>query len=244
MATNKTYVDVQKKTFAGWANNILKERLLKINDIDKDLANGVLIINLLEETSGKSFVKYNKNTQSRPQMIENCNYAVKFIQDEGMKLVGIKGEDIADGKFKLILGLIWTIILRYQIQSTSNGTSPKAALLEWVKKRVAPYEVPVNDFSRSWTDARVLSALIESLKPGALPLNTLSKNHEFDANRAMDIAQSEFNIPKIIDPQDFVSDVYDELGVMIYVSYFRDYAVTKGEDIPAYNLNPRLFSFI
>lgn len=42
----------------------------------------------------------------------------------------------------------------------------------------------------------------------------------------MDIAQSEFNIPKIMDPQDMVS-LPDELSIMTYVSYFRDYAVMK-----------------
>jgi filamin len=227
MATSRTWVDVQKKTFTGWANNFLKERIMKIVDISKDLEDGVLLINLLEIISGKSFVKYTKKPKGRFQMIENNNWVVKFIRDEGLKLVGIGAEDIVDGKLKLILGLIWTLILRYQIQSISaedDGNTPKGALLEWVRKRIAPYHVPVNDFDRSWQDGKALAALTDSLKPGKIPLNSLSGDPEFDVNRAMDIAQSDFNIPKIMDPADLVN-YPDELSIMTYVSYFRDYAV-------------------
>lgn len=227
MAANRTWVDVQKKTFTGWANNFLKERILKINDIGKDLENGVLLINLMEIISGKTFPKYTKNPKGRFQMIENNNWVVRFIRDEGLKLVGIGAEDIVDGKLKLILGLIWTLILRYSIQSIEtdlqDGSTPKGALLEWVRKRVAPYNVPVNDFDRSWQDGKALTALTDSLKPGTIPLSSMSGDAEFNVNRAMDIAQSDFNIPKIMDPSDIVS-YPDELSIMTYVSYFRDYA--------------------
>jgi len=230
-AANRTWVDVQKKTFTGWANNFLKERIMKINDIGKDLEDGVLLINLLEIISGKAFIKYTKKPKGRFQMIENNNWVVKFIRDEGLKLVGIGAEDIVDGKLKLILGLIWTLILRYQISGISaedDGNTPKGALLEWVKKRVAPYNVPVHDFDRSWQDAKALTALTDSLKPGVIPLGTLSGDREFDVNRAMDIAQSDFNIPKIMDPQDLVN-YPDELSIMTYVSYFRDYAALQDQ---------------
>lgn len=229
MAGNRTWVDVQKKTFTGWANNFLKERILKINDIGTDLADGVLLINLLEIISGKEFVKYTKKPKGRFQSIENNNWVMRFIRDEGLKLVGIGAEDIVDGKLKLILGLIWTLILRYQIQNISaedDGSTPKGALLEWVRKRIAPYNVPVNDFDRSWQDAKALAALTDSLKPGVIPPSSLSKDAEFEVNRAMDIAQSDFNIPKIMDPQDLVN-YPDELSIMTYVSYFRDYAVAQ-----------------
>ena len=46
-----------------------------------------------------------------------------------------------DGKLKLILGLIWTLILRYQINVIGEG-SPKWELLEWVRKQVEPYNIP------------------------------------------------------------------------------------------------------
>ncbi|EFA84721.1 gelation factor [Heterostelium album PN500] len=223
--TKKTWIDVQKRTFTGWANNYLKERILKINDLGTDLEDGVLLINLLEIISSKKILKFNKTPKIRLHKMENNNLAVNFIKTEGLKLVGIGAEDIVDGQLKLILGLIWTLILRYQIQMAETD-SPKAALLEWVRNQVRPYGVTVSNFTDSWCDGRVLSALTDSLKPGVLDFNSLSGDSYTDVNRAMDVALEAYEIPKIMDPTDMVS-LPDELSVITYVSYFRDYQVNK-----------------
>ena len=55
----------------------------------------------------------------------------------------VKGAgDIVDGNLKLILGLIWTLILHYQISmgfglddQPKGGPSPKQALLDWINVR-------------------------------------------------------------------------------------------------------------
>jgi filamin len=101
----------------------LTERLLKINDLEFDLDTGILLINLLEEISGKKIPGFNKQPKMRIQKVENNNKAVNFIASEGLKLVGIGAEDIVDHKLKLILGLIWTLILRYQIQQAGSFLS-------------------------------------------------------------------------------------------------------------------------
>ncbi|GAM19523.1 hypothetical protein SAMD00019534_026980 [Acytostelium subglobosum LB1] len=223
--TKKTWIDVQKRTFTGWANNYLKERILKINDLATDLEDGVKLINLLEIISSKKILKFNKQPKIRLHKIENNNLAVNFIKQEGLKLVGIGAEDIVDGQLKLILGLIWTLILRYQIQMAETD-SPKAALLEWVRNQVKPYGVRVDNFTDSWRDGKVLSALTDSLKPGVLDMNSLTNDALTDVDRAMDVALEQYEIPKIMDPSDMVN-LPDELSVITYVSYFRDYAVNK-----------------
>lgn len=38
-----------------------------------------------------------------------------------MKLVNIRNDDITDGNPKLTLGLIWTIILHFQVGSVKSG---------------------------------------------------------------------------------------------------------------------------
>lgn len=48
---------------------------------------------------------------------------LKFIQSQGVKLVSIGGEDIADGSVKLTLGLLWVLILKYQISTVDAGTA-------------------------------------------------------------------------------------------------------------------------
>ena len=57
-----------------------------------------------------------------------------------------------------------------------------------------------------------------------MPLNTLTKDPLVDAERAMNTAQDLFDIPKILDPYDLVT-IPDDLSIMTYLSYFRDYVV-------------------
>jgi hypothetical protein len=60
----------------------------------------------------------------RAQKLENCQTAIKFIQSEGIKLVNIGSEDFVDKKLTLILGFIWTLILRYHIQKVRPEAPP------------------------------------------------------------------------------------------------------------------------
>jgi filamin len=62
------------------------------------------------------------------------------------------------------------------------------------------------------------------MDPGILPLNSISNDPFTDAERAMDLAQERFGIPKILDAYDLVT-IPDDLSIMTYLSYFRDYVV-------------------
>ena len=114
---------------------------MKIDDLGTDLSDGLLLVNLLEIISAKSIPQYNKKPKIRAQKLENTGTCLQFLKNEGIKLVAIGPEDITDCNLKLILGLIWTIILRYQIQKASGaGGSAKNDLLEWVRKKIPECE--------------------------------------------------------------------------------------------------------
>jgi filamin len=239
------------QTFTRWANTYLKERMMKVNDLQSDFSDGVLLINLLEVISSKEIRGYNKKPKLRPQKMENNDFALQFLKREGIKLVniGASGEcavsfdffslivcislcslfslfspfvDITDCKLKLILGLIWTIILRYQIQ-IEEGKSARSDLLKWVRQQIPEYNI--NNFGKDWNDGKAIVALSNSLEPGIYP------NHmQLDANDSLenaklgtDLAEKHFEIPKVLAPEDMVNSEVDELSVMTYISYFRDY---------------------
>ena len=55
--------------------------------------------------------------------IQNVETALRFLRYKEIKLVNIRGEDIVDGNPKLTLGLIWTIILHFQVGNSFTFTS-------------------------------------------------------------------------------------------------------------------------
>ncbi len=91
---------------------------------------------------------------------------LESLKREGILLVGIGPEDVVDGNLRLILGLLWTIILRYAIAPERPSTSAKATLLRWVSEKIP--ECNVNNFNSSWSDGRAICHLVEALRPGVL----------------------------------------------------------------------------
>jgi hypothetical protein len=114
-----SWQDIQQRTFTSWCNEFLKDRGMHVNDLQKDLKDGVLLINLLEIISGKSIGRYNKHPKVPTQKYENTGIAMDFIKNEGIKVVNIGNTDITDGNLRIILGLIWTLILRYQVRNNA-----------------------------------------------------------------------------------------------------------------------------
>jgi hypothetical protein len=218
---NLNWVRVQKKTFTRWCNTYLLERRSKIEDLSLDLADGLNLIALLEQISSKTVApSYNKNPKIRVQKIENVNFSLEFLKKEGIKLVGVGGGDIVDGNLKLILGLIWTIILRYQIQ-VNEGNSARADLLEWVRQRIPEYNI--NNFAGDWSSGRAICALGEAVQPGQMNLpHDFTNDAIHNADMGMHKAEENMNIPMILDAEDMVN-APDELANMTYISYFRDY---------------------
>lgn len=55
----------------------------------------------------------------RFHMLQNVQMALDFLRYKKIKLVNIRAEDIVDGNPKLTLGLIWTIILHFQVRGAT-----------------------------------------------------------------------------------------------------------------------------
>jgi len=73
-------------------------------------------------------------------------------------MTNIGAEDVVDGNRKIILGLIWTLILRFTINDINEeGMTAKEGLLLWCQRKTACYEeVEIRDFSASWSDGLAL----------------------------------------------------------------------------------------
>lgn len=77
------------------------------------------------------------------------------------------------------------------------------------------------NFNRSWTDGRAFLGLVNALEPGTFDLEQRTPEMALEnMAAAFDTALDKFHIPKVLDPEDTVSDP-DDLSVMTYVSYYR-----------------------
>lgn len=84
-----------------------------MQDLFEDLRDGQNLISLLESLSGQSLPR--ERGRMRVHQLQNIQIALNFIKFRKVKLVNIRPEDIVDGNQKLTLGLIWTIILHFQV---------------------------------------------------------------------------------------------------------------------------------
>ncbi|KAF9013185.1 calponin homology domain-containing protein [Cyathus striatus] len=217
--------DMQERTFCKWLNTKLEANgCPPMSSLVKDLSDGVRLIQLMEIMGDTSLGRYNKTPRMRVQKAENVNKALEFITSRGVKLTNIGPEDIIDGNLKLILGMIWTLILRFTIADISEeGLSAKEGLLLWCQRKTEPYkEVDVQDFSHSWQDGLALCALIHCHRPELLDYDKLDKEDRHGNTRlAFQVAAEHLNIPQLLEVEDLCdSNKPDDRSVMTYVASF------------------------
>nr|WAW84877.1 filamin-like 7 [Halisarca dujardinii] len=236
---NKEWVQVQKKTFTNWFRDRVKDTASKpLEDIQVDLKDGRLLHDLMRaltegaqgtRVAGVSplslllLLRPHQKPVLRVQQIENVNLAIMSMKEERVPIVGIGGEDICDGNLKLILGMIWCLIIRYQIADisiTERKISAKNVLLQWMQAQVPSRGV--TNFTKNWNNGITLAALIDSLRPGLIPdwQSWSPDNAVANVQTAMQIAYEQFDIPQIIEPNDMAALIPDELSMMTYLSYF------------------------
>ncbi|KAF4457578.1 hypothetical protein F53441_628 [Fusarium austroafricanum] len=223
-AEQQRWVTVQQKTFTKWLNTKIEARNLEVKDLVKDLSDGVMLIHLLECLSHESLGRYASKPKLRVQKFENANLALDFVKSRGIQMTNIGAEDVVDGNQKIVLGLIWTLILRFTISDINEeGMSAKEGLLLWCQRKTACYdEVEVRDFSASWNDGLAFCALLDIHRPDLIDYDALDKkDHRGNMQLAFDIAHKEIGIPKLLDVED-VCDVAkpDERSLMTYIAYW------------------------
>ncbi|KAI6027630.1 calponin homology domain-containing protein [Pisolithus microcarpus] len=213
----------QERTFCKWLNTKLEANgYPPMRSLVQDLSDGVRLIQLMVRDT--SLGRYNKNPRMRVQKAENVNKALEFIRQRGIKLTNIGPEDIMDGNLKLILGMIWTLVLRFTIADISEeGLSAKEGLLLWCQRKTAPYkEVDVQDFSSSWSDGLALCALIHCHRPDLLDYDKLNKSDRHGNTRlAFQVAAEHLGIPQLLEVEDLCDSAHpDERSVMTYIASF------------------------
>uniref|UniRef100_A0A8B9CR18 Spectrin beta chain n=1 Tax=Anser brachyrhynchus TaxID=132585 RepID=A0A8B9CR18_9AVES len=221
---------VQKKTFTKWVNSHLARVSCRITDLYTDLRDGRMLIKLLEVLSGERLPKPTKG-RMRIHCLENVDKALQFLKEQRVHLENMGSHDIVDGNHRLTLGLIWTIILRFQIQDISVETednkekkSAKDALLLWCQMKTAGYpNVNIHNFTTSWRDGMAFNALIHKHRPDLIDFDKLKKsNAHYNLQNAFNLAEQHLGLTKLLDPEGNV-DHPDEKSIITYVVTYYHY---------------------
>uniref|UniRef100_A0A8C6HXS2 Plectin n=3 Tax=Mus TaxID=862507 RepID=A0A8C6HXS2_MUSSI len=235
---------VQKKTFTKWVNKHLikhwrAEAQRHISDLYEDLRDGHNLISLLEVLSGDSLPRERDVIRSvrlprekgrmRFHKLQNVQIALDYLRHRQVKLVNIRNDDIADGNPKLTLGLIWTIILHFQISDIqvsgqSEDMTAKEKLLLWSQRMVEGYQgLRCDNFTTSWRDGRLFNAIIHRHKPMLIDMNKVYRQTNLEnLDQAFSVAERDLGVTRLLDPEDVDVPQPDEKSIITYVSSLYD----------------------
>nr|XP_021322501.1 plectin isoform X13 [Danio rerio] len=239
---------VQKKTFTKWVNKHLikhwrSETQRHVNDLYEDLRDGHNLISLLEVLSGETLPRERDVVRSvrlprergrmRFHKLQNVQIALDFLRHRQVKLVNIRNDDIADGNPKLTLGLIWTIILHFQVSYSisdiqvngqSDDMSAKEKLLFWSQRMVDGYHgIRCDNFTTSWRDGKLFNAIIHKHEPRLIDMPKVYRQTNMEnLEQAFTVAEKELGVTRLLDPEDVDVPHPDEKSIITYVSSLYD----------------------
>eukprot|EP00063_Salmo_salar_P080960 XP_014055795.1 PREDICTED: plectin-like [Salmo salar] len=235
---------VQKKTFTKWVNKHLikhwkAESQRQVTDLYEDLRDGHNLISLLEVLSGETLARERdvvrnlrlprEKGRMRFHKLQNVQMALDFLKHRQVKLVNIRNDDIADGNPKLTLGLIWTIILHFQISDIqvngqSDDMSAKEKLLMWSQRMVDGYQgIRCDNFTTSWRDGKLFSAVIHKHQPRLIDMSKVYRQTNVqNLEYAFNVAETDLGVTRLLDPEDVDVPHPDEKSIITYVSSLYD----------------------
>ena len=233
---NEDWVPLQTKVFSRWVSNQLRDYPnIEIIDIQKDLSNGVALVDLATVlTHKKPSRSWSKSPKLKVEMVQNCDLAIDMFSKDGVNFVGISGKDISDSNQKLILGLIWTLISNYSVgQSISaekhnvsndklnkNNKKPqnsaRDALLSWANQRIEHYP-NIHNFAPFDLS---LCALLDSYFPNKINYYSLNpEDSQHNSELALKV-MNEIGIPIYVFPDELqkTNNVVDEKTLLTQLS--------------------------
>ncbi|XP_025099293.1 dystrophin-like isoform X3 [Pomacea canaliculata] len=210
---------------SAWCAVCLQAGRQTITELGEDLRDGVALLSLLEVLTGRSLTR--EKGRLRLHHINNVNRALMELETCcNMKLINISSNDIVDGNTKLTLGLVWSIILHWQVKDVMRSvmedlpqTNLERTLLSWCQLSTAGYRgVNITNFTSSWRDGLAFNALLHHFRPDLFQYESLLGNDsETNLNHAFNLAHQHLGIAPLLDAEDVNVESPDRKSVMTYL---------------------------
>ncbi|XP_078263146.1 uncharacterized protein LOC144597540 [Rhinoraja longicauda] len=91
-----------------------------VQDLFHDLRDGHQLLDLLEVLSGHQLV-HERDRRDPAHWRSNVGTALRFLDTQLVKLVNINVPDVVEGNPTVVLGLVWSIILHFQMERLTLG---------------------------------------------------------------------------------------------------------------------------
>lgn len=185
----------EEKTYRNWMNSMGVNP--HVNWLYSDLADGIVIFQLYDIIRPgivdwkKVHTKFSK-LKKFMEKLENCNYAVELGKKLKFSLVGIAGQDLAEGNQTLTLALIWQLMRAYTLSiltqlAESGNPIVEKEIIDWVngKLKGAGKTSSIRSFQdSSLKNAIAIIDLVDSIKPGTVNYDVVKNTNEEEDNIA------------------------------------------------------------
>jgi len=212
---------------------------VKITDLITDVADGTLLIKIVECLSGQKYEgKALKPSKMRILQINNAGVALKFVKSKGIDFK-TSPENLVDGHSTFILGMVFRIIIKYMKLDDDDDESAdvKEALRLWVLNKIQKYDIGNNNEVKTLTkpfhNGLIFCALIHHMRPKLIDFDSLkADNKKENLELALSVAEKYCNVQRYISVSDIAE--LDELGMVVYVyDWYYGISLLRKQDIAA-----------
>jgi len=220
---------IQAKTFKKWCNMYLKRKGFDIIDgpLNEAFQNGIKLMQLVNALYDIPMPKrYNSAKRckvGKMMRLDNVNVAMNMLEEKAkVKTNYLKNVNILDGDWKMMLGMVYAIILDFNIKGMGDESSNKnfkEGLLIWCRKKTKGYEKVdgnLNNFSTNWSNGLAFAALVNRHYPNMMAYDPNGNPKEV-LEQAF-IACETLGVERLLDVEDMLVIKPDEKSVLTYVS--------------------------
>jgi len=231
------------KTYINWINSVLHRKGIVVTNLLHDLNDGVVLMNLGQELSGKQAPKFYSNPGMRVKKMENVNMALKFFVSIGVVLHNIGAEAIVDNDETSTLGMIWQLIHHFRIKSihfvvssaqqeSASVVRGEEALMRWCQASSTNSDVAITNFTSSWKDGLALCSILENYFPNEVDWRALSDpstSPETRLSKVFSFLETTLQVPPLLDPHDIASEdaKINARSMMLYLAMLQSAIKTR-----------------
>lgn len=167
--------------------------------------------------------KFKKDAKTQVHRMDNVNQALKMVEKAEVKTTFLKAQNLLDADFKMLCGMVWNIILDYNIKGISvEDTTAKQGLLIWCRKKTKGYQGvdgKIDNFSKDWKNGNAFLALVDRHTTGMVDYDGMYDQSPEEKLDAAFTACEQLGIMRLLEVEDLTEvERPDEKAVMTYVS--------------------------